>query len=266
MPLRLKLLFCLLAGCYLLEAQPLRLPFHHLTQEEGLSDTWNSFIHKDSRGFVWISSLEGLHRFDGSQVKVYRSNQSDSTSIAGNIVTSTFYEDALGNLWFTTYGAVNCYLRATDQFRSYTITDPNGKPYTADYYGFYLDGQKRFWVRVGLGAKGQLFVLNTLTSISKLIGPLDGQRVAVRSWGAQQVQLLSYYLSAGLVSTVVEKDQIIARDTLVDQMVSSIFMESDTSWWLGTTNGMLHYQSLTQRVEASTLFRGEALGTGHGIV
>ncbi|MDX1942152.1 MAG: hypothetical protein SFU99_16430, partial [Saprospiraceae bacterium] len=44
--------------------QPQRLYFHHINAErEGeLSQTGNFFVFKDSRGFLWVSSTNGLNR------------------------------------------------------------------------------------------------------------------------------------------------------------------------------------------------------------
>jgi len=85
-----------------LSAQDTPLSFHHLTSEDGLSNDINSYVYKDSKGFVWISSIDGLNRFDGQSVKVYRPDDESSTAVAGNIVSSNFYEDGFTNIWFTT--------------------------------------------------------------------------------------------------------------------------------------------------------------------
>jgi hypothetical protein len=45
----------------LIQAQELPLPLHHLNSERGLSQSTNSFIYRDTRGFVWVSSLDGLN-------------------------------------------------------------------------------------------------------------------------------------------------------------------------------------------------------------
>jgi hypothetical protein len=39
-----------------------------------------------SRGFMWFGTSEGLNRFDGYDVKAYRHNPADSTSISDNFI------------------------------------------------------------------------------------------------------------------------------------------------------------------------------------
>jgi hypothetical protein len=55
--------------------------FHHLNVQNGLSEATNFYTYKDSRGFVWISSVSGLNRFDSRQVRVYQPDLADSTAI-----------------------------------------------------------------------------------------------------------------------------------------------------------------------------------------
>jgi signal transduction histidine kinase/ligand-binding sensor domain-containing protein len=43
-----------------------------LTQNEGLSQGSNYFLHEDKQGFMWITANDALNRYDGSWVKVYK--------------------------------------------------------------------------------------------------------------------------------------------------------------------------------------------------
>jgi len=52
-----------------IEAQ--NVSFHTLSVETGLSNNFVKTIFKDSRGFIWIGTLEGLDRYDGVSLKSY---------------------------------------------------------------------------------------------------------------------------------------------------------------------------------------------------
>ena len=91
--------------CYL-SAQQMPLSFHHLSIAQGLSNPINSYVYHDSEGFVWISSIDGLNRFDGRNVKVYRPDPSVENTLSGNIISSPFFEDQETNIWFTSYGSI----------------------------------------------------------------------------------------------------------------------------------------------------------------
>ncbi|MFN0173615.1 MAG: two-component regulator propeller domain-containing protein [Saprospiraceae bacterium] len=78
-----------------------------LNVADGLSDNNIFHIFKDSRGFLWISTQNGVNRWDGYEFRTYNYNPSDTNSLSGNWVNFTF-EDRAGFLWFGTYGAGLC--------------------------------------------------------------------------------------------------------------------------------------------------------------
>lgn len=118
--------------------------FHHLRVQDGLSQAINWFAYKDSRGFVWISSLSGLNRFDGSHVRLFMPDITDPSSMLGENIQSNFYEDQDSNIWFTTLEAINKYNWDHDCFDHFQLTDSLGEAKTG-YYIFYLDAFQNIW-------------------------------------------------------------------------------------------------------------------------
>ncbi len=45
--------------------------FRNLTVNDGLTSNFIKCIYKDRSGFIWIGTLEGLNRFDGTEIKSY---------------------------------------------------------------------------------------------------------------------------------------------------------------------------------------------------
>lgn len=118
--------------------------FHHLTKADNLSQATNGFIFKDSRGFVWISSNEGLNRYDGKNIINYQPNPNDPFSLYGQNIQSYFFEDEEGNVWFSTYEALNCYVRKKNHFLHYMLNDT-----IKGYHVAGLDEHKILWIIVG---------------------------------------------------------------------------------------------------------------------
>ena len=75
--------------------------FSSLTVEKGLSDNQVHTLKIDGRGLLWVGTDEGLNRYDGYGVTVYRSNPFDDKTISGNRVWTSF-KDNKGNVWFGT--------------------------------------------------------------------------------------------------------------------------------------------------------------------
>ncbi|NPD46097.1 two-component regulator propeller domain-containing protein [Lentimicrobium sp. S6] len=51
---------------------------------EKLSQGRVSDIVEDERGFIWIGTLDGLNRYDGYHVKIFRHEFNDSSSLDNN--------------------------------------------------------------------------------------------------------------------------------------------------------------------------------------
>jgi ligand-binding sensor domain-containing protein/AraC-like DNA-binding protein len=97
-----------------------------LSVAEGLSDNNIFHIFKDSRGFRWISTQNGVNRWDGYEFRTFNYNPSDTNSLSGNWVNFTF-EDRSGLLWFGTYGAGLCsFDPRSEQFFRYPKSDHPG--------------------------------------------------------------------------------------------------------------------------------------------
>jgi len=46
--------------------------FRHLTTEDGLSQNTVLSILQDDKGFMWFGTKDGLNRYDGKSVKVFK--------------------------------------------------------------------------------------------------------------------------------------------------------------------------------------------------
>ena len=102
-----------------------RLGFQHLTVEDGLSSTWVRVITKDSRGFLWLGTANGLNRYDGAEIVTYRHDPQDPGSLATSYITA-FLEDRRKRFWVglgEAKGGVALYDRDRDRFEHIPI-DP----------------------------------------------------------------------------------------------------------------------------------------------
>jgi len=90
------LIFLQLAGLVAF-SQPRDLRFAHITTEEGLSQSNVTCILRDSRGFMWFGTRNGLNRYDGYKITVYRNKAGDPASLSNNYITS-LYQDSAGSI------------------------------------------------------------------------------------------------------------------------------------------------------------------------
>jgi len=92
--------------------------FRHISNEQGLSNSTILCTFQDSRGFIWFGTRDGLNRYDGVKVTIYKNDPKNSYSISDNFIRCIF-EDDRHNLWIgTTYG-LNKFDPVTDRFTAY---------------------------------------------------------------------------------------------------------------------------------------------------
>ncbi len=58
----------------------------HFGVEDGLPQSFITGFAQDTDGFIWISTLDGLSRFDGREFKNFRNKPGDSVTIAQNMI------------------------------------------------------------------------------------------------------------------------------------------------------------------------------------
>ncbi|MFA9392670.1 MAG: two-component regulator propeller domain-containing protein [Prolixibacteraceae bacterium] len=101
-------------------AQSNSFEFDHYSTNDGLSNGYINTILQDSKGFIWIGTVNGLNRFDGITFKTYYFDLNDSTTIPGSGITS-LVEDSTGNIWVMTTDGLCVYDRKKDNFSRKTI-------------------------------------------------------------------------------------------------------------------------------------------------
>lgn len=83
--------------------------------QQGLSNKFIRCILKDSYGFMWFGTFNGLCRYDGTNIVVYEHNADYKNSLCHNII-NTLIEDADSNIWIGTAEGLNLYNRSLDNF------------------------------------------------------------------------------------------------------------------------------------------------------
>jgi signal transduction histidine kinase/ligand-binding sensor domain-containing protein len=123
------------------------LPVKVYTSADGLGSSFIDYLMRDSRGFMWFCTRDGLSRFDGSQFVTYQVGDEGSPGV------ETIFEARNGVYWIGTTGGMY-------RFNPAALTTPrvtrNGRPilnaeWVSSWRGvFYEDRKGRIWF-TGLG-------------------------------------------------------------------------------------------------------------------
>ena len=106
---------------------------------------------------MWIGSVEGLNRFDGRRVTVFRPDMHDSTGMLGRNVQSQFFEDGEGDIWFSTEEGLNCYRWRTGRMEPHWIVHGGISRKRTIHQAIFLERGRYLWVV----CEGKLYLIDT---------------------------------------------------------------------------------------------------------
>ncbi len=131
-----------------------KINFSKLSIQDGLSGTQVLSVLQDKYGFMWFGTIDGLNRYDGQNIKIYKNDPSNQNSLSGNSVVSMF-EDSKGVLWILTINGLNRYNRETDNFDVFKLHNGN-------------ENGSNLFIKIAESSKGNLYVATLRDGIQML--------------------------------------------------------------------------------------------------
>lgn len=102
------------------------LRFKHFTVENGLSSPTALTITQDKKGFLWVGTHDGLNRYDGNEMKVYRHFYKDNPAAASLKILSLTVDEK-NQLWIGTSNGLYLYNEQKDTFAVFFHSRDNKK-------------------------------------------------------------------------------------------------------------------------------------------
>jgi len=100
-----------------------RAVFHNITADDGLAHRTVNSIEQDRDGFIWIGTNNGLNRYGGKGMQVYRWDITEEFSLPDNRVLKLL-ESRSNRLWVISgNGTLSWFDPARDQFHTPHLTD-----------------------------------------------------------------------------------------------------------------------------------------------
>ncbi|MBO4743210.1 MAG: response regulator [Bacteroidales bacterium] len=119
------------------------------TTEFGLPNSKINHIYQDNRGFIWISTENGLARFDGRDFLTFRYKRDKDDVLASDLVLSVF-EDSRGTIWTATSMGLQIFEPDSRSFSLVDLQDPDS-PGSTQHISSILEvktgnGASELWV------------------------------------------------------------------------------------------------------------------------
>lgn len=129
---------------------------YHITSSQGLSTNQLTVLTKDALNNMWFGSYNGLHKHEGTSIKLYNKSGKDAASLSSKEVHAVFI-DRLGYTWAGTTGGLDKLDPKTGIIQHYQLKD---SAHTNDQIGYivsiFQDEKDAIWVVTEAG----IFVVN----------------------------------------------------------------------------------------------------------
>lgn len=174
---------------------------------EQLSQSSVSAITQSTSGELWVATQEGLNKYNGHEVKNYRSSLSDEGSISSDVVTA-ISETAGGSLYIATLGGgLNRYDPIAGNFETIFAAESSEQtPISDNIYTLFSDSAGYLWI----GYEGSFSRFDPKTRAFKHFyeAPLESSLGLVTSFAQIEDTILVSTTEKGLVR-VDQEGQII---------------------------------------------------------
>lgn len=184
--------------------------FKIIGKNEGLSQVSVFAIAQDKTGMMWFGTRDGLNRYDGHKMKVFK-KKSDSSSILTNDIRIILPDKYSDDIWIGTLDGLSRYNTRTEKFRNYFYSENDKTSIDANgIRALYQDQKRRLWIGTAVGLSRYLPKTNNFKN---------------------------YRISSE------------RSDLLTDIAVDHITQDSKGKIWIGTDIGLLTYNEKSDKFE-----------------
>lgn len=190
--------------------------FKYITSENGISQSEVYCFLQDSKGYMWIGSLDGLNRYDGYTIVTFRMSEEEPNGLIHNTIYS-LAEDKFGRIWIGTAEGLNMY----DPVRERMLKMPSFFSGKQINILDILADDRNLWIGTSRG----------LFRMSLPVNQIDDNRLKNLSEKTKSIELKINGISQ------------------ISTPVANILKSSDGRIWFGTPNGLGCFDYDTERKE-----------------
>ena len=217
-----------------------------VSSENGLSHNYVNTIFKDSRGFLWFGTFDGLNLYNGNTCKKYLYTKTEGSTYQNKLIHS-IYEDRDGYLWIGTNGyQVYTFNHTNEEFEIHAlpVNDGLANTTTCHIYKILQDNDGVMWFGTSIG----LFYLKPDSDkIESFVKWNEHYSIAVETLISDKFGNL-WIGTKGEGLFKITNDFILKIQLGVDfKYVTDLHLDNDDNLWIATAgNGLLLYNLQTE--------------------
>ncbi|MEQ8703612.1 MAG: two-component regulator propeller domain-containing protein [Phaeodactylibacter sp.] len=247
--------------------------FRHINKRDGLSQNSVFCIEQDNHGFIWLGTRDGLNRYDGYKMVVYRHQDGDSTSVAGNDIRCLYFDKQHQVLWVGTSNGLSWYRSNKDDFVSYVAGSSSGQLLGGSIRSVIRDRQGRLWVGTNRG-------LHLFDDEQERFQVIRSEAGATGAISSNNIKVIYEDLEGqiwigtenGLNRLVRHQDSLFIFERVLDstpvklsgQHIKTITQGIDRTYWIGThSQGLFRWDAKANKLKQYRHQKGEAHSLSH---
>jgi signal transduction histidine kinase/ligand-binding sensor domain-containing protein len=225
----------------------------HAGVNDGLTQGSVYYMLKDSRGFMWFGTQDGLNRYDGHHFRTFRpSLGKNGVVLPGTIRGINIFgivEDTDGNLWIGTEEGLNRYDRQRDRFDCFfaSTSAKNQKKVVSRILPFFVDQTELLYLSDAEGLVRFDYRKQQKTILSAALRPTreyDLQSSTVRTpsgdiWLHAPLGILRYNIRQKTLFHYFSNHP--QNKFGPPRVVFSFFIDADGIAWIGTNGGLIRF-------------------------
>lgn len=214
-----------------------QMSFKVLNTAEGLPTSEVQKVFQDSEGFMWFATRNGLCRYDGYAITVFRSDLANPHHLSDNNIYC-IADDQAGNLWLGTGNGVDRFDKTRGLFEEIPINNSTNKVVSA----IHITSEGNIFIGVDDG----LFVFDSSshsfvhhTTLHKGITPITASVKTIYEDHRKELWIGTW--DAGLYRYSATRNIIYTYPALnLRNSAHVVFQDSKDRIWVGSWEGGLH--------------------------
>ncbi len=260
---------CLLAtilSCFFITlfAQPKQLVFDHYSFPEGFSSREGRAITSTKDGMIWITTIDGLTRFNSKQFKFYRHIEGDSNSLTHNYCSS-IQVDNRGKIWLVSGKDLEVFDPRTEVFKHVKFYNEKNEVEPVNPHSFFYDSTADLlWITTRKGlffSKNGSFQLQSIEQLTQNKIFAQTHFNVIANDGTKYLWLNFWHkmYKLNLQSGIVEDSVIVPE--MIDGInnkpnffnLRCAYLDKNKVLWMGTwLNGLIEYNTITKQFHQYT--------------
>ena len=220
-----------------------------LTIADGLPNSNVRAIVQDGRGFIWFGTQDGLARYDGHKLRVYRTSEDDPATLSSGYIT-TLDVDPSGTVWVgTAEHGISAYDPAKDKFTRFERVKGGGE--AEGITASVRDAKNRVWFALSSGGLRRADAGGT-TFTDFLTEPVDTVITAISQdtsgnlWlGTATEGVIRWNPETGATARF---RPATGADTTVVLPITAILASAKGTVWIGSDEGLFALEPATGKI------------------